>query len=190
MKTVYFDFETGGLEPHHPSIQLAAIVVDDETGQEIASFERKIQFDESACDPKALEINGYQAEAWSEAISPVAVAIAFTEFVNPHRCIEAKSKYGKPFISVAKMAGYDALTFDWPRLKALYGSQFCPCSFHVRDVMQRAMWWFDEHGQRPENLKLVSVCKHFGIVTDNAHEALADVRMTAELAKRLKESGR
>lgn len=187
MKTVYFDFETGGIEPQYPSIQLAAIVVDDASGEEIASFERKIQFDESACDPKALEINGYKSEAWSNAVSPIRTAFDFSEFVKPHQCIEAVSRHGKPF-TVAKLAGYNALTFDWPRLKALYGSQFCPCSFHVRDVMQRAMFWFDEHGERPENLKLSSVCKHFGINCDNAHDALADVRMTAALARKLKEA--
>jgi DNA polymerase III epsilon subunit-like protein len=185
MKTVVFDFETGGLESQ-PSIQLAAIVVVDATGKEVAQFEQKIRFDVAACDPKALEINRYSAEAWKDAISPSAAADRFATFVKPHCCIEAFSKRtGRPF-SVAKLAGYNAVTFDWPRLKALFADRFLPCSYHVRDVMQRAMFWFDEHGKKPKDLKLTTVCEYFGIETENAHDALADVRMTAQLAERLR----
>lgn len=49
MITVYYDVETGGTEPQHPTIQLAAIAVDG--GKELGAFEQKIQFDEAACDP-------------------------------------------------------------------------------------------------------------------------------------------
>lgn len=41
MEIVLFDFETGGVKPEHPSIQLSAIAVD-EQWNELDSFERKI----------------------------------------------------------------------------------------------------------------------------------------------------
>lgn len=189
MKTVYFDFETGGVLETQPSIQLAAIVVDDATGNEIDSFERKIKFDPEACDPKALEINHYTAEAWKDAKLPSRVASEFANFLHPHLCIEMISKRtGAPYY-VAKGAGYNSLTFDWPRLKALFAPSFLPVSYHVRDVLQRAMWWFDEHGDqpRPKDLKLGTVCEYFGIAIDGAHDALVDVRLTAALARRLAE---
>lgn len=187
MKTVYFDFETGGILESQPNIQLAAVVIEDATGIEIDSFERKIKFDPALCDPKALEMNHYTAEAWKDAIPVGQVVAQFSKFLFPHQCIEMISqRTGKPY-SVAKMGGYNAQTFDWPRLKAMYGSSFLPCSYHVRDVLQRAMAWFDEHGsaERPKNLKLSTVCEYFKIDSAGAHEALADVRLTAALARRL-----
>lgn len=187
MKTIYFDFETGGVK-EEPSIQLAAIAVEDETGKEIASFERKIKFDPSACDPKALEINHYTAAAWKDAQSPLYVAGEFAVWLKPHCCIEMTSKRGTPYY-VAKGSGYNALTFDWPRLRSLFGTGFLPVSYHIRDVLQRAMFWFDEHpnSPRPKDLKLSTVCEYFGIATEGSHDALVDVRLTAELARRLRQ---
>lgn len=188
MKTVYFDFETGGVLETQPSIQIAAIVVDDDSGAELSAFERKIKFDPALCDPKALEINHYTAEAWKDALPPGVVAMQFANFIKPHSCIEMISKRtGAPY-NVAKGSGYNALTFDWPRLKALFGTNFLPVSYHVRDVLQRAMFWFDEHPEsaRPKDLKLGTVCEYFGISIDGAHDALVDVRLTAALARKLR----
>jgi DNA polymerase III epsilon subunit-like protein len=187
MKTIYFDFETGGLNPEHPSIQLAAVAIHDETGEELATFECKIAFDEGMADPEALRLNHYSKELWANAVTPAVVAARFSKFIDPHRTIEMISKRTGSGYSVAKLAGYNALTFDLPRLRQLYGPQFFPCSYHVRDVLQRAMWWFDEHPEvtRPANLKLGTVCEFFGIATDGAHEALTDVRLTVALARKL-----
>ena len=53
--------------------------------------------------------------------SPGETVAKFSRFLFPHLCIEMVSaRTGRPY-SVAKMAGYNALTFDWPRLKSLYG---------------------------------------------------------------------
>lgn len=188
-KTVYFDFETGGVEPHHPSIQLAAIVIDDSTGKELAYLEQKIKFAEADCDPEALKINHYRTEDWVDAVSPEQTAARFSAFIGPHRSIQMTSKRtGNPY-NVAKLAGYNALTFDLPRLKALFADQFFPCSYQVRDVLQRAMFWFDERPTvaKPKSLKLSVVCDHFGITVDGAHDALVDVRLTAALAKKLRD---
>ena len=53
--TVFFDFESGGTEPEHPNIQLAAIAV--RGWKEVDAFERKIDFIESDCDPAAIALN-------------------------------------------------------------------------------------------------------------------------------------
>jgi DNA polymerase III epsilon subunit-like protein len=189
MKTIYFDLETGGVQEQHPSIQLAAVAIDDATGQELDSFEVKIQFDESQADPEALRLNHYDPEVWKkEAVPSCEAARRFSAFVGPHRSIEMVSKRtGAPY-SVARLAGYNALTFDLPRLRALFGTMFFPCSYHVRDVLQRAMFWFDENQpeKKPENLKLGTVCAYFGISADGAHDALVDVRLTAKLARALR----
>jgi len=51
------------------------------------------------------------------------------------------------------------------------------------------MWWFDEHSEaeRPKNLKLDTVCEYFSIMKPGAHDALVDVRLTAALARRLRQ---
>lgn len=183
--TVYFDLETGGIELRHPVIQIAAVAVDDGTMAEAGSFEQKVAFNEEAADPEALRINHYTAEAWKDALKPIDATMQFSEWLKPFSSVEKLSKRNTPY-RIAKLAGYNAVTFDAPRLKALYGSQFFPCSYQIRDVMQRAFWWFDEHEKQPASFKLTDVCAYFGIAADGAHDALADVRLTIALAKTLR----
>lgn len=185
--TVYFDLETGGVEMRHPVIQMAAIAVDDATGLEAGTFERKLTFAIESADPEALKVNRFTREAWIDAIAPSAAVTAFSKWLTPFSSITKTSQRGIPY-SIAKLAGYNAVTFDMPRLKALYASTFFPCSYQVRDVMQRAFWWFDERGIAPDDFKLTTVCRYFHIPTDGAHDALTDVRLTIALAKALKET--
>jgi DNA polymerase III epsilon subunit-like protein len=185
--TIFFDFETGGVLPEQPSIQLAAIAILDETGEELGAFEQKIQFDPSKCNPEALKLNGWAAENWKDAVLPALVAAKFAQFIEPFKCVEMVSKItGNPY-QVAKGAGYNALTFDWPRLKELFGTRFLPISYHIRDVLQRSIFHFDEHGNPPKDFKLSTVCKHFGIETQGSHDALVDVRLTAKLYQKIKQ---
>jgi len=69
MKTVYVDLETGGLEMHHPVIQIAAVAVDGDWN-ELGAFQVKLFFDESKAEPEALRINRYDRSIWEhEAFS-------------------------------------------------------------------------------------------------------------------------
>ncbi len=191
--TIFFDFETGGVLPTHPSIQLAAIAVRDADWQEVASFEAKLIFDEAQADPEALRINHYDAAVWKEqAIQPGAAVARFSRFCEPYRSVPMVSKRTGNSYSVAKLAGHNAATFDLPRLRDLFGSTFFPFSYFVKDTLQRAIWFFDEHPEvkRPENLKLSTLCESFGISTTGAHDALTDVRMAAALAKEIREAER
>lgn len=186
MKTIYIDVETGGVKDE-PVIQLAAIAVDGLCGPEIDCFEQKIQFDEAACDPEALRINHYRAVDWTDAVPPSVCASLFADWARPHCSIEMISKRtGKPY-KVGRLAGYNALTFDLPRIKSLFGERFFPFSYHVRDALQLAMWYFDAHDDlpKPKSLKLSEVCEFLGIPTDDAHDAFGDVRMTIQLVRRL-----
>lgn len=184
---VYFDVETGGVEPHHPTIQLAAIAVD-EGGAETSSFEQLIEFEEAACDPAALAMNHYDRDKWSLAVTPIVCARKFAAWLQPFQSVLMTSKRtGAPY-TVAQLAGYNALTFDLSRVKALFGKSFFPCSYQVLDVLQRVHFWFVEHPDesRPENLKLSTVAAWLGIDTSGAHEALTDVRLCAEVWRRLR----
>lgn len=185
--TIYFDTETGGVLPKHPTIQLAAVAVDDETHAEVDSFECKIAFNEFEADPEALRINHYKAADWQHAPSERVCAEHFAMFVRPYSSVQMISKRTQKPYNVAKLAGYNALTFDLPRLRELFADMFFPCAYIVRDVLQRALFYFDEHnGPKPENMKLSTVCAFFGIEIEGAHNALADARMAVALMKRLR----
>jgi len=187
MFTIFFDLETGGLLDTQPDIQLAAIAVDD-SGTEVSQFEAKLQFNEVDADPEALKMNGYDREVWkAEAIPPADAVRKFSKWMEPYRSIEMISKRtGNPY-SMARLAGYNALTFDFPRLRRLYGDQFFPCSYHVLDCLQLAAWKYFDRADKPNNLKLTTVCEFLGIPVDGAHDALADARLAAKLAWRLRQ---
>jgi DNA polymerase III epsilon subunit-like protein len=185
--TIFFDTETGGLLPENPTIQLASVVVDDATWKEIETFECKIKFSEDECDRKALEMNHYDRDVWAKEAVLRHIAVGkFIAFTKPYLSIQMISqRTGRPY-QVGKLAGHNALTFDLPRLRELFGTAFFPFSYHVKDTLQRALWYFDEHPEvkRPESLKLGVLCAAMSIPEDGvAHDALADVRMAAALAR-------
>lgn len=185
MKTIFFDLETGGLN-NEPSISVAAVAVDSSL-IELSSFEARLKFDPSACNPDALKINGYDPEKWKDAVEPSEAARRLSVWSKEYATVEMISKRtGQPY-NVSRLAGYNALTFDLPRLKDLFGQSFFPFSYHVRDVLQRAMFWFDEHSpaEKPKDLKLTTLCRYFSIPADGAHDALTDVRLTVALYRRM-----
>lgn len=183
--TTYFDIESGGLEEHHPDIQLAAIAVGP-NWEELEVFQAKIQFDESKADPEALKLNSYDPEVWKRDAQPIQeVVSAFGAFLNRHKSLEMVSRRtGAPY-SVARLAGHNAATFDGPRLRRLFRSTFLPAHPIPLCTLQRALWYFHERNEKPENYKLEALCKYFGIPHEGAHDALADVRATIGLAHAL-----
>ncbi len=187
MFTIYFDLETGGVEPRHPTIQLGAVAVNESGEQD--SFVQCISFKESDADPEALKMNHYTAEAWKDAVNWQQTAALFASWLKPYSSVQLMSKRtGKPY-NVARLAGYNAVSFDVPRLKAMFGTSFFPCEYLVRDVLQRALFYFDESGDpKPENMKLTTVAAYFGIEVNGAHDALADARICARLYRAIQES--
>lgn len=186
MSLVFFDLETGGIEPKHPNIQLAAVAVSDDF-EELASMEAKIQFNEADCDPVALEKNCYTPEAWVGAITEISACFKLSQFLNGFKCIDMVSNRTNRPYSVARLAGHNVATFDNPRLKAAFerSKMFLPAHPLVLDTIQLAMWKYQRLGRKIESYKLGSLCELLEIPVVDAHDALADVRMTVRVAKRL-----
>jgi exonuclease I len=184
---VYFDYETGGTEAHHPNTQLAAIAVD-ENYQEVASFNELIQFDEALADPVALALNHYDAAVWKErAIPESEVVEKFATFLEGYKSVTVTSKSGGKY-KVARLAGYKAETFDGPRLKRAFADRFLPAHPIILDVFQLVQWYCNFFPENlPPSTKLSEVCQFLGIPVDNAHDALSDVRMTAQLERVIRE---
>jgi len=184
--TVFFDFETAGLTEAHPNIQLAAVAVGPEW-QELGTLECKIRFDPALADPEALHINSYDPALWgSFAVDPADVVGSFAGFLNDHRSVVMYSKRsGNPY-GVARLAGYNIVGFDMPRLQALFKihGAFLPAHPQALDVLQLALWHFHGSPDSPKNFKLTTLCERFRI-PHAAHDALGDVRATIALAKAL-----
>lgn len=105
-RIVIIDFETGGTLPQHPNIQLAAIAVDEEWN-EVDHFESKITFNPADCDPKALELNHFDGNAWHDAPRSDEVFAKFCGFLKNHATMEMRSKRtGNPY-KVARIAAYN-----------------------------------------------------------------------------------
>ncbi len=188
MKVVFFDTETGGLKPEHPTIQLAAIAVQDWLEKE--TFERKIAFDAGKADPEALAMNHYDATAWKAAPPERTVVEEFGAFLNRHRSIELVSKRtGQPY-SVTRLGGHNVVGFDIERVAAMFKrhGQFFPVDLRtVLDTRYGAIWMFEGANEQPKNFRLTGIAEHFGIPTDGAHDALFDVRLSIAVAKRILE---
>lgn len=180
---IIFDLETGGLKEDAPIIQIAAIAIDAQ-GNEKEAFECKILFDESQAEKEALEINHYSREVWeSLGVPPVNAVARLSHFLKTHASLHLISKAGNPY-SVAELCSYNS-AFDAPRLKRFYTGQFLPAHPRVLCALQRVMWYFKETRMPISNFKLSTVANFFGILSDGAHDALEDVRLTHKVLKEI-----
>jgi DNA polymerase III epsilon subunit-like protein len=196
-EVAFFDLETGGFKKSQPTIQVAAIVVDiaRDGWPEIERIEAKVQFDPEICDPRALELNHYDPEVWArEAVPAAQVRQDLEAFFKRHQTLDliGKSKGGKPGrpYKLAKVGGHNVKSFDLPRLIRLWGDAFPPfCHWRSLDTLQLAAWVFGsgQHPRRPLDHKLPTLCAFFDIEHGQAHEALADVAATIQLAQKLLE---
>jgi len=185
--TIFMDLETGGVEDHHPDIQLAAVAVRE--WEILDTFERKIAFDERAADPEALRINSYDRDVWyDKALPEEQVVLEFAGFLEQYRVLRKVSRRGNVF-HVARLAGHNVARFDAPRLLRMFkrnrGTFLPGDAFMPLDTMQLALWYFADTDEKPENFKLGTLCDFFAIDTEGAHDALADVLNTVELAQHL-----
>lgn len=183
--TVWFDTETGGVEDHHPTIQVACVVERDWI--ELETFEAKIKFNPAQADPEALALNHYSDEVWKlHSITEGEAVSLLASIFNRHREIEKVSKSsGRPY-SVARLGGHNIATFDGPRLVAMFQrfDRFFPAAcYESLDTMHLARWHALRLAKPPANLKLPTLCDFFGIPNPNAHDALADVRSSISIAR-------
>lgn len=193
MNTVFFDLETGGIDPSkHPIIQIAAIAVGSDL-VERNHFEVKVAFDPAECDPEALKHNCYNEAVWKEkSVNPSDAIARFSAFLKEHADVRMVSgRTGKPYF-VAQLIGHNAASFDGPFIQAFYRQYdaFLPASYRVMCTLQRAIWYFHERPdiKQPTDFKLATLCQYFGIELVNAHDALADIRATVALYRKLAET--
>jgi DNA polymerase III epsilon subunit-like protein len=193
-KLVFFDLETGGLNPkRHPIIQLAAIAVDDNLNI-LEAFEAKFRFDTRRANKYSLRKNHYHSGTWAhEARDGEEIGRDFAEFLKRHASFPAMSAQGKPY-HVAQLVAHNA-AFDGPFLMSWFErlGVFLPAKRLVLCTMQLAMWHFVSSNESPPpNYQLATLCERFRVPfhASAAHEALGDTTATVRLYQSLARSTR
>jgi len=174
---IVYDFETGDKDPTTTEpIEIAAIVLDRDTLQEIGSFESMCRPEDlGLIQPKALEINKKTMEQVEAAPPLKKVWAEFVEFCTSHR--KGYQQWGYPI-----QAGHNIINFDaiiTSRMNDRYGverftNDFRHRMFHpqyIVDTFQMSFLWYEgtEPQFRPESFSLDNIRNFAGIVTENSH---------------------
>lgn len=188
-RLVFIDLETGGIDPkRHPIIQLAAVAINADL-EVLEAYEAKLTFDPKKANTHSLRKNHYHPGSWAnEAKPPELAAKEFSQFLRRHATVDALSARGESF-RVAQLVAHNA-GFDGPFLAEWFDKlgMYLPASRLILCTMQLAMWRFAISPlPTPQNYKLATLCKHFGIHfhAASAHEALGDVSATVRLFQQL-----
>jgi DNA polymerase III alpha subunit (gram-positive type) len=193
MKVVFYDLETSGLDKDvNQIIQIAAIAMEIEGNkwEPIDETEFKMKFDMDKATSEALEMNSYDKDVWEkQGLDQSHGVNKFNKFCRTYADVKRVSKKGRTWYST-RTAGHNIINFDAPffRKAAADHGTFCPMDYsEAMDTRQLAMWelcgWRDR--KAPEDFKLTTLAEYFGISSEGAHDALADVRINIEVAKQL-----
>ena len=200
---IMFDFETGGRNPLKcQPTQIAAIALDGRNFKLKGQFNsemRPILDDKKAVkaglDPvedEALRITHKTREGLAKAPLPKGVWKKFITFVNKYNW--KGTPYFAPIPSGFNIIGYDMKIVD--RLCKEYGpwddKRECQKLFHQIykiDVMDD-VWLWTEGDPDVKSISMDSLRERMGLSSENAHDALQDVKDTANIFIKLQKSRR
>jgi len=200
---IMFDFETGGRNPLKcQPTQIAAIALDGRNFRpkgEFNSMMRPIIDDDEAIaagvDPieeGALKVTGQTREQLAKAPLPKGVWKKFCTFVNKYNW--KGTPYFAPIPAGFNIIGYDMKIVD--RLCKEYGpwddkrqSQKLFHQIYKIDVMDD-VWLWTEGDPDVKSISMDSLRERMSLSSDNAHDALQDVRDTANIFIKLQKSRR
>ena len=200
---IVFDFETGGRNPLRcQPTQIAAIALDGRNFRvkgEFNSMMRPILDDEKAIaagvDPVedgALKVTGQTREGLAKAPLPKGVWKKFCAFVNKYNW--KGTPYFAPIPAGFNIIGYDMKIVD--RLCKEYGpyddkreGQKLFHQIYKIDVMDD-VWLWTEGDPNVKSISMDSLRERMGLSSDNAHDALQDVKDTANIFIKLQKSRR
>jgi len=200
---IVFDFETGGRNPMRcQPTQIAAIALDGRNFRlkgEFNSMMRPIIDDDKAIaagvDPieeGALKVTGQTRAQLAKAPLPKGVWKKFCTFVNKYNW--KGTPYFAPIPAGFNILGYDMKIVD--RLCKEYGpyddkrqSQKLFHQIYKIDVMDD-VWLWTEGDPSVKSISMDSLRERMGLSSENAHDALQDVKDTANIFIKLQKSRR
>jgi DNA polymerase-3 subunit epsilon len=176
-RLAFIDIETTGLDvERHEIIQLGVVLVDQIWGNKqnpdfkiLDEFEVKVKPERiGQADKVALKINGYNEEAWKDAL-------------NLKDAMKIFSEKTKDSIMVAHN-----VAFDFCFLAKAFSVTGVPNKMHFHKLDTISIAFAKLHlNEDVDRYSLQFLCDHFGIENKNAHTALSDCRATLELYKKL-----
>ena len=200
---IVFDFETGGRNPLRcQPTQIAAIALDGRNFRlkgEFNSMMRPIIDDDEAIkagvDPieeGALKVTGQTRPQLAKAPLPKGVWKKFCTWVNKYNW--KGTPYFAPIPAGFNILGYDMKIVD--RLCKEYGpwdekrqSQKLFHQIYKIDVMDD-VWLWTEGDPAVKSISMDSLRERMGLSSENAHDALQDVKDTANIFIKLQKSRR
>ncbi len=173
----FIDLETTGFDHDRQDIIELGCIVAEQVQQPgkgpslkiIAELEFKIQPKSiETADPEALRINGYNSADWLFAVTLEQALAALNEKVKD-----------------AIMVGQN-VTFDWLFLQAAYKKTGIknPMHYHKLDLIPMA-FAKHYHDNNLQYFSLKNLADYYGLKNEKAHTALADIRLTFEIYKKL-----
>lgn len=201
-KICVFDFETDGTNPEECSpVQIAAIMIDPINLEIIPNSEFNINFKPEVMeqDPNyeyKTDILDFHAKVkgcskdevyaeWQKYPKQNVAWKMFVEYLDKyHSRSSKKSQFSAPIA-----AGYNIYRFDLPiihRLSRKYknvnkdGNSNIFYPRDVVDMLNLVFYWFN-HNNELKSYALDSLRDYLGISKDGAHDAIKDVRDTAEI---------
>lgn len=169
------DFETGGLDPQkHDPVQVAVQVLDPQTLRPVSSFVSYIKPDPSRVSPEALAIHGISLETLADAPEPCDVFEALVEFLRPYQ--------QGLFVAHNAKFDYEFMTF-WAAKCSPEGFKMSHLfDYRLICTAQLAFQQLVLREQVTPRVKLTELAEHFNL-EHNAHDALGDVVVTAEILR-------
>ncbi len=172
----FIDTETTGLDAErHELIEVAGVVVritdpkNLDAYEVVEEFEYKIKPERIGdADPVALKVNHYDPSNWGSAVSL-------------KEAMTGVSTKTEGAVLVAHNVAFDSMF-----LERAFKATGVVNKMHYHRLDTISMAYAVLHGNEDvDHLSLRALCNHFGIVQDVQHEAMADVRSTLELYKKL-----
>ena len=189
---VIYDLETTGSNPLiHEPIQIAAIVVDQQT----LTVKENGVFGPVLIKPnkwdiiqdKALEVNKITRDQLKEGAEQEVVFKQFCDFCKMFQ--KKNSKWDALYSGGFNVERFDNILMN--RLCSEYnyvdkdGSPLLFHPIHSYDLLSILRPWFESRSDGPNGYSLSAICEFFGVVNTNAHDAMADVQATLEILKRV-----
>lgn len=181
---IVFDMETGGKDKNLCEItQLAAVAIHPRRLEIIDSFNSEVKpLEPDKLEEEALKITRKTREQLALAPHPKEVMANFKGFCDRYN-------FGKKPFTAPISAGYNIIGFDLPilqRYATIYGHvdkagiQTFFSSFIQYDLMHTIFWWHENY-EELANIRLSTIAEWLGMDATQAHDALADVTMTANI---------
>jgi DNA polymerase-3 subunit epsilon len=184
MKVLWIDLETSGLDPvKHGILQIAMLF--DIDGVVVEHLDLHMNPVGKELDAQALSVNGFTPEmvaGWPPALEARKdIKKAMERFVNP---FDRADKF--------LPAGFN-VGFDIPFLEQLWteaGDKYLHSFFGYAALdpfkVQPFLEWAGI-SKEPSRRNLETLATHYGIALEGAHNALADIRATREIALKMRE---